>query len=174
MRQLFISSTAIWGTGSDTSSVASRDRTELTSSKCDWTRHAARWEAGGGSLPPPDFGGSVNPISTRGDTLSIPTQYYLPPRIFDPYCMPGHNTILKSPNFFDASKHYQIEFGDFVKFSAFSEYMNMKPNYISLDSVLNTACLQSIGSCFAYPVQCVIFLRLKDQNVFSLPSRFTK
>ena len=32
-----------------------------------------------------------------------------------------HNTILKSPNFFDASKYFQIEFGDFVKFSAFSE-----------------------------------------------------
>ena len=38
MRWLFISSTAIWVTGSDTGSVASRARTELTSSKCDWTR----------------------------------------------------------------------------------------------------------------------------------------
>ena len=38
MRWLFISSTAIWVTGSDTGSVASRARTELTSSKHDWTR----------------------------------------------------------------------------------------------------------------------------------------
>ena len=38
MRWLFISSTAVWVTGSDTGSVASRARTELTSSKCDWTR----------------------------------------------------------------------------------------------------------------------------------------
>ena len=38
MRWLFISSTAIWVTGSDTSSVDSRARTELTSSKCDWNR----------------------------------------------------------------------------------------------------------------------------------------
>ena len=38
MRWIFISSTAIWVTGSDTGSVASRARTELTSSKCDWTR----------------------------------------------------------------------------------------------------------------------------------------
>ena len=38
MRWLFISSTAIWVTGSDTGSVASRARTKLTSSKCDWTR----------------------------------------------------------------------------------------------------------------------------------------
>ena len=35
---LFISSTAIWVTSSDTSSVASRAGTKLTSSKCDWTR----------------------------------------------------------------------------------------------------------------------------------------
>ena len=38
MRWLFISSTAIWVTGSDTRSVASRARTELTCSKCDYTR----------------------------------------------------------------------------------------------------------------------------------------
>ena len=38
MRWLFISSTAIWVTRSDTSSVSSRTRTELTSSKCDSTR----------------------------------------------------------------------------------------------------------------------------------------
>ena len=38
MRWLFINSTAIWVTGSDTSLVASRARTDLTSSKCDWTR----------------------------------------------------------------------------------------------------------------------------------------
>ena len=126
-----------------------------------------------GGQPPPQILADQLTLSQPGGHI-IPTQYYLPPRIFDPCCMPGHNTILKSPNFFDASKHFQIEFGDFVKFSAFSEYMNMKPNYISLDSVLNAACLQSIGSCFAYPVQCVIFLRLKDQNVFSLPPRFTK
>ena len=34
----FISSSAIWGTGSDTGSVASRAKGELTRSKCDWTR----------------------------------------------------------------------------------------------------------------------------------------
>ena len=38
MRWLFISSTAVWVTGSDTGSVASRAKTKLTSSKCDWTR----------------------------------------------------------------------------------------------------------------------------------------
>ena len=38
MRWLFISSTAIWVTGSDTGSVVSRAGTELTSSKRDWTR----------------------------------------------------------------------------------------------------------------------------------------
>ena len=38
MRWLFISSTAISVTGSDTISVGSRARTELISSKCDWTR----------------------------------------------------------------------------------------------------------------------------------------
>ena len=36
MRWMFIISTAIWVTGSDTSSVSSRS--ELTSSKCEWTR----------------------------------------------------------------------------------------------------------------------------------------
>ena len=35
-------------------------------------RHATRGEAGGAAAPP-DFGGSVNPISTRGDTLSPPS-----------------------------------------------------------------------------------------------------
>ena len=38
MRWLFISSTAIWVTDSETVSVASKARTKLTSSKCDWTR----------------------------------------------------------------------------------------------------------------------------------------
>ena len=38
MRWLFISSTAIWVTGSDTRSVASTARSKLTTSKCDWTR----------------------------------------------------------------------------------------------------------------------------------------
>ena len=38
MRWLFICSTAIWVAGSDTSTVASRARTDLTSSKCGWTR----------------------------------------------------------------------------------------------------------------------------------------
>ena len=32
---------------------------------------------------PPDFGRSVNPISTRGGHI-IPTQYYVPPQIFRP------------------------------------------------------------------------------------------
>ena len=36
-------------------------------------RHAARWEPGGAAALT-DFGGSVNPISTRGDTLSPPSQ----------------------------------------------------------------------------------------------------
>ena len=38
IRWLFISSTAIWVTGSDTGSVACRARSKLTSSKCEWTR----------------------------------------------------------------------------------------------------------------------------------------
>ena len=38
MRWMFISSTAIWVTGSDTGSVGSRARSELTRSKCEWTR----------------------------------------------------------------------------------------------------------------------------------------
>jgi hypothetical protein len=38
MRWLFISSRAIWVTGSDTGSVASRARSELTRWKCEWTR----------------------------------------------------------------------------------------------------------------------------------------
>ena len=43
-----------------------------------YCRHAARWEAGGAAAPP-DFGGSVNPISTRGgDTLSPPSTTYPP------------------------------------------------------------------------------------------------
>ena len=37
MRWMFISSAAIWGTGSDTGSVASRARSELTRSKCKWS-----------------------------------------------------------------------------------------------------------------------------------------
>ena len=38
MRWLFISSSAIWVTGPDTSSVASRGKSELTISKCERTR----------------------------------------------------------------------------------------------------------------------------------------
>ena len=38
MRWMFISSTTIWVTGSDTSSVASRARSQRTSSKCEWNR----------------------------------------------------------------------------------------------------------------------------------------
>ena len=38
MRWMFISLTAIWVTGSDTGSVASRARSKLTSTKCEWTR----------------------------------------------------------------------------------------------------------------------------------------
>jgi hypothetical protein len=38
IRWLFIGSTAIWVNGLDTGSAASRARTKLTSSKCDWTR----------------------------------------------------------------------------------------------------------------------------------------
>ena len=40
----------------------------------------------GGVCPPPVFGRSVNPISTRGGTLSppsLPTQYCTPPRFSD-------------------------------------------------------------------------------------------
>ena len=40
------------------------------------TQQACSKEGGReGSRPPPDFGGSVNPISTRGGHI-IPTQYY--------------------------------------------------------------------------------------------------
>ena len=38
LKWMFISSTAIWVTGSYTSSVASRARSQLTRSKCEWTR----------------------------------------------------------------------------------------------------------------------------------------
>ena len=38
MRWMFIISTAIWATGWDIGSVASRARSELTSLKCEWTR----------------------------------------------------------------------------------------------------------------------------------------
>ena len=38
MRWMFISSTVIWVNGSDSNSVASRARSELTRSKCEWTR----------------------------------------------------------------------------------------------------------------------------------------
>jgi hypothetical protein len=44
-------------------------------------------EGQGGAAAPPDFGRSVNPISTKGGWL-CPPQYYLPPRIFDPCCIP--------------------------------------------------------------------------------------
>ena len=37
----------------------------------------------GGAMAPPDFGRSVNPISTRGDRL-CPSNYYWPSRIFKP------------------------------------------------------------------------------------------
>ena len=37
----------------------------------------------GGAMAPPDFGRSVNPISTRGDRL-CPPNYYWHPRIFRP------------------------------------------------------------------------------------------
>ena len=37
MRWLFISSSAKWDTGSDAGSVASRTRSKLTRSKCEWT-----------------------------------------------------------------------------------------------------------------------------------------
>ena len=40
-------------------------------------------QAGGGARAPPLFGRSVNPISTRGGHI-IPTQYYVPSRIFRP------------------------------------------------------------------------------------------
>ena len=51
-----------------------------------YIRDAARGRAEGAAAPP-DFGRSVNPISTRGGWL-CPPQYYLPPRIFDPCCIP--------------------------------------------------------------------------------------
>ena len=37
----------------------------------------------GGKFPPPDFGRSINPISTRGSRLCSP-HYYVPSRIFRP------------------------------------------------------------------------------------------
>ena len=38
MRWMFTSSTAIFSNGSDTSSVASKGKSQLTRSKCEWTR----------------------------------------------------------------------------------------------------------------------------------------
>ena len=40
--------------------------------------------AGGARAPPPLFGRSVNPIPTGGGGHIIPTQYYVPPKIFRP------------------------------------------------------------------------------------------
>ena len=37
----------------------------------------------GSAMAPPDFGRSVNPISTRGDRL-CPPNYYCHPRVFRP------------------------------------------------------------------------------------------
>ena len=50
-----------------------------------FTMHAcAKYRgADGGAMAPPDFGRSVNPISTRGVRL-YPPQYYQPPRNFRP------------------------------------------------------------------------------------------
>ena len=42
----------------------------------------------GGAMAPPDFGRSVNPISTRGDRLS-PSNYYWHPRISRPFNGPA-------------------------------------------------------------------------------------
>ena len=43
----------------------------------------------GGAMVPPEFGRSVNPISTRGDRL-CPPNYYWHPRIFRPSDGPVH------------------------------------------------------------------------------------
>ena len=72
-----------------------------------WYAHSKSRPVGardtGGAMAPLDFGRSVNPISTRGGWL-YPPQYYLPPRIFDPCCIPepmncekqkSRNTILQ-------------------------------------------------------------------------------
>ena len=49
-----------------------------------------------GPCPPPDFGKSVNPISTREDRLFQP-QYYLTPLIFRPSYGPSPLPSLGSP-----------------------------------------------------------------------------
>ena len=55
-------------------------------------RHATRWEAGGARAPPPLFGKSVNPISTRGGTLFPPST--MCPQIFRPCDGPEAKRIL--------------------------------------------------------------------------------
>ena len=52
--------------------VAQRESKQTIAPSGSRYRHAARWEAGGAAAPP-DFGGSINPISTREDTLSPPS-----------------------------------------------------------------------------------------------------
>ena len=47
----------------------------------------------GRAMAPPDFGRSVNPISTSGDRLCLPN-YYLHPRIFSPSDGPGPNDTI--------------------------------------------------------------------------------
>ena len=39
----------------------------------------------GGAMAPPDFGRSVNPISTKGGRLCPPNNTYWHPRIFRPF-----------------------------------------------------------------------------------------
>ena len=50
-----------------------------------YTLQACRPRAAGGAMPPPpDFGRSVNPISTRGGGQIMPTKEYWRPLIFSP------------------------------------------------------------------------------------------
>ena len=48
----------------------------------------------GGAMAPPDFGRSVNPISTRGKRL-CPPNYYWQPRIFRPSDGPEYSSMIK-------------------------------------------------------------------------------
>ena len=86
-----------------------------------YIRDAARGRAEGAAAPP-DFGRSVNPISTRGGWL-CPPQYYLPPRIFNPCCIHEEHT---STEFFTNShrSEKQLTFS-FVFFSDLNEDFSM-------------------------------------------------
>ena len=64
-------------------SVAAGKLKQMRVGKSQRNLQHSRGVVPGGAMAPPDFGRSVNPISTRGDRL-CPSNYYWHPRIFRP------------------------------------------------------------------------------------------